>query len=191
MPTVPAVPSGPRRLRLVGLVAFALVMLALPGLMPELGRAAAQQPYGPVVLDVSVREGEQRDELAVRVTGLRPNSSVEAVSDGGFRVTGIADGAGVVELDIELPTSIDVEVRGIAADGSPLVLLETVTFPRYAGNGTPRTNGPNGTVVATTPTGVTVVLPWMLAVLGLIGTGVATARLHNLRRGLTDGVDAG
>jgi hypothetical protein len=191
VPTVLAVPSRPLRLRLASLVASALLALALPGLLPELGRAEAQQPYGPVVLDVSVREGEERDDLAVRVTGLRPNSSVEAVSDGGVRVTGLADGAGVVELEIALPTSIDVEVRGIAADGSPLVLLETVAFPRYAGNGTTRTNGSNGTVVATAPTGVTVVLPWMLAVLGLIGTGVATARLQILRRGLAAGADVG
>ena len=98
--------------------------------------AAAAQPYGPVALTLAVRVDGTRELLRVDVSGLRPNSSVEAVSEGRFTSTAVADAAGVAQVDVALPDAIDVQVRGIAADGAPLVLRESVPFPRFGAGGT-------------------------------------------------------
>lgn len=220
MLTVPAVASRPVRIRIAGLFAFALIVLVLPGPLPVVGTAAAQEPYGPVVLDVSVRAGADDDRLALRLTGLRPNSSVEAVSDVGLRSNGLADGVGVVELDVVLPTSIDLEVRGIAADGTPLLLRETIALPRFSGNSNGDTNGrtngrtngggvngfartdgsaisdgiPKDDVLVAAPVPapslVPAALPWGLAALGMGAAGVSSVRLRTMRRSLLSGVNA-
>lgn len=109
------------------------------GLLSSLLRpfpAAAAQPYGPVALTLAVRVDGTRELLRVDVSGLRPNSSVEAVSEGRFTSTAVADAAGVAQVDVALPDAIDVQVRGIAADGAPLVLRESVPFPRFGVGGT-------------------------------------------------------
>lgn len=172
------------RIRVPLLPAAALAAVGLIAMLaagPLLAPVTAAQPYGPVEFGLSVRAQDDGEVIAVVLSGLQPNSSVEAVSEGRYRSSGVVDAAGVVQVDIPLPEAITVEVRGISADGAPLLLMESIPFPRFAADG----QSANG---ALEPSASRSGVLWTLTLVAVVAAGLAVAGRVLVRRGVIKGV---
>ena len=95
--------------------------------------AEAVQPYAPRGIGAEPIASGDWFALAVRASGFRPNSTVIVDVAGLTQQSMLADAAGVVDVRVELPDRIGVQVRGIALEGGGLELRQDVTLVRPAG----------------------------------------------------------
>jgi len=95
--------------------------------------AEAVQPYAPRGISAAPVASGDWFALAVRASGFRPNSTVIVDVAGLTQQSMLVDAAGVVDVRVELPDRIGVEVRGIALEGGGLELRQDVTLTRPAG----------------------------------------------------------
>lgn len=115
---------------LSGGVALLLVVAALRFVGGAGAPAEAVQPYAPRGLAVTQVVAGDWFALSVRASGFRPNSTV-LVEVGGVDQRSVAvDAAGVIDLRIELPDRVGVNVRGVALEGGGLELREEVGLAR-------------------------------------------------------------
>jgi hypothetical protein len=114
-------------------VSALLVLLVLRSVGLPAAPAAAVQPYAPRGIAAASVPTADWFALAVRASGFRPNTTVLVDVDGvGQRVL-VADAAGVVDVRVELPDRIGVEVRGVALEGGGLELRQEVLLVRRDG----------------------------------------------------------
>jgi hypothetical protein len=92
--------------------------------------AEAVQPYAPRGIVAEPIASGDWFALAVRASGFRPNSTVIVDVAGLTQQTMLADAAGVVDVRVELPDRIGVQVRGIALEGGGLELSQNVMLVR-------------------------------------------------------------
>jgi len=116
----------------VGVAAGAtvLVVLALRFAGGAMAPAEAVQPYAPRGLAVTQVAASDWFALSVRASGFRPNSTVLVDIDGVGQRSMAVDAAGVVDLRVELPDTVGVQVRGIALEGGGLDLRQEVGLVR-------------------------------------------------------------
>jgi hypothetical protein len=115
---------------LSALVALLLVVASLRFVGGVTTPAGAVQPYAPRGITVTQVAAGDWFALSVRASGFRPNSTV-LVAVGGVDERSLAvDAAGVIDLRIELPDTVGVQVRGVALEGGGLELSEEVGLAR-------------------------------------------------------------
>jgi hypothetical protein len=100
---------------------------------PGIPAAQAVQPYAPRGIGAEPIASGDWFALAVRASGFRPNSTVIVDVAGLTQQSMLADAAGVVDVRVELPDRIGVQVRGIALEGGGLELRQDVALVRPAG----------------------------------------------------------
>ena len=108
---------------LVVLAALRLVVASPPS-------AEAVQPYAPRGIVAQPVPSADWFALTVRASGFRPNSTALVEVDGLGQRSMVVDAAGVVDLRVELPDRVAVEVRGIALEGGGLQLRQEVPLVR-------------------------------------------------------------
>jgi hypothetical protein len=124
-------PTRPQGSPVVMLVVSALlVALALRVIGAPLSPAGAVQPYAPRGIAASPVPASDWFALAVRASGFRPNTTVLVDVDGVGQRSMVADAAGVVDVRIELPDRVGVQVRGVALEGGGLELRQEVALVR-------------------------------------------------------------
>jgi len=111
-------------------VSALLVALALRVIGTPLAPAGAVQPYAPRGIAASPVPASDWFALAVRASGFRPNTTVLVDVDGVGQRSMVADAAGVVDVRIELPDRVGVQVRGVALEGGGLELRQEVALVR-------------------------------------------------------------
>jgi len=107
-----------------------LVALALRVIGAPLTPAGAVQPYAPRGIAASPVPASDWFALAVRASGFRPNTTVLVDVGGVGQQAMVADAAGVVDVRIELPDRVEVQVRGVALEGGGLELRQEVALVR-------------------------------------------------------------
>lgn len=108
---------------LVVLAALRLVVAAPP-------TAEAVQPYAPRGIVAQPVPSADWFALTVRASGFRPNSTALVEVEGLGQRSMVVDAAGVVDLRVELPDRVAVEVRGIGLEGGGLQLRQEVPLVR-------------------------------------------------------------
>jgi hypothetical protein len=108
---------------LVVLAALRLVVGAPPS-------AEAVQPYAPRGIVAQPVPSADWFALTVRASGFRPNSTALVDVEGLGQRSMVVDAAGVVDLRVELPDRVAVEVRGIGLEGGGLQLRQEVPLVR-------------------------------------------------------------
>jgi len=114
----------------VAVVAMLLVVATLRMVGGSAAPAQAVQPYAPRSIAATPVPAADWFALAVRASGFRPNSTVLVDVDGIGQRSMVADAAGVIDLRVELPTTVSVQVRGIALEGGGLDLRQEVALVR-------------------------------------------------------------
>jgi hypothetical protein len=115
---------------LSAVVALLLVVASLRFVGGATTPAEAVQPYAPRGLAVTQVAAGDWFALSLRASGFRPNSTV-LVAVGGVDQRSLAvDAAGVIDLEIELPDTVGVQVRGVALEGGGLELREEFGLAR-------------------------------------------------------------
>lgn len=107
----------------VVLAAFRLLVAAPPA-------AEAVQPYAPRSIVAQPVPSADWFALTVRASGFRPNSTALVEVEGLGQQSMVVDAAGVVDLRVELPDRVAVEVRGIGLEGGGLQLRQEVALVR-------------------------------------------------------------
>jgi hypothetical protein len=118
-------------------VSALLVLVVLRSIGLPAAPAAAVQPYAPRGIAAASVPSADWFALAVRASGFRPNTTVLVDVEGVGQRALVADAAGVVDVRVELPDRIGVEVRGVALEGGGLELRQEVALVRR--DGTTRT----------------------------------------------------
>ncbi len=113
-------------------VATLLVVAALRLVGVATPPAEAVQPYAPRSIAATPVPNADWFALAVRASGFRPNSTVLVDVDGVGQRSMVVDAAGVVDLRVELPDRVSVQVRGVALEGGGLDLRQEVALVRPA-----------------------------------------------------------
>ncbi len=108
---------------LVVLAAFQLLVASPPA-------AEAVQPYAPRGIVAQPVPSADWFALTVRASGFRPNSTALVEVEGLGQQSMIVDAAGVVDIRVELPDRVAVEVRGIGLEGGGLQLRQEVPLVR-------------------------------------------------------------
>lgn len=115
---------------LSAVAALLLVVVSLRFVGGATAPAEAVQPYAPRGLAVTQVAAGDWFALSLRASGFRPNSTV-LVAVGGVDERSLAvDAAGVIDLRIELPDTVGVQVRGVALEGGGLELREEIGLAR-------------------------------------------------------------
>lgn len=114
----------------VAVVVTLLVVTALRYVGGAVVPAQAVQPYAPRGLAVTQVASSDWFALSMRASGFRPNSTVLVDVDGTDQRSMAVDAAGVVDLRVDLPDRIGVQIRGVALEGGSLDLRQEVELAR-------------------------------------------------------------